>query len=217
MDKKKKNAIIIIICFVSFLLGVILLSYDYILSKRDLAFEKINMEINGNKQVKKKDKKDVSQEDLTKADNQNGYKYDYVGTLEIPKINLTKGFVDMNSRHNNVDYNIQIIKPSNYPDVENGNLIFASHSGSSSISYFKKLYKLSVGDEVNVYYKDIKYKYRVDSIYNEPKTGYLTLRRNREKTTLTMITCTRNSNTKQTIYISYLEAKEEMNKNGENQ
>ena len=36
---------------------------------------------------------------------------------------------------------------------EKGNVILASHSGTSSISYFKNLYKLSIGDEAKIFYK----------------------------------------------------------------
>lgn len=210
MDKKKKNKIIIIISFVALILGVSLFSYNYVLGKRDLAFEKINMQINDNKEVEIKDDEDVSNEDLSKADNKpvTSSKYNYIGTLEIPKINLTKGFVDMNSKYNNVNYNLQIIKPSNYPDVEKGNMIIASHSGTSKISYFKNLYKLAVGDEVVVYYRGITYRYAIDNIYEEPKTGYLNIYRDIEQTTLTLITCTRNNDATQTVYICNLKSKE---------
>ena len=45
----------IVLCFIAFSLGIVLLSYNYILGKRDLAFEKINMQINDNKEVEIKD------------------------------------------------------------------------------------------------------------------------------------------------------------------
>ena len=44
---------------------------------------------------------------------------------------------------------------SNYPDVAKGNLILASHSGTSSISFFKNLYKLEVNDDVYVNYNNV--------------------------------------------------------------
>lgn len=110
----------------------------------------------------------------------------------------------MNSTRNNVDYNMQIIKPSNYPDVEKGNFIIASHSGTSNISYFKNLYKLIVGDEVIVYYNNIKYIYKIVKIYNHPKNGEVAIYRDENKTTITLITCTKNDNNNQTIYIGEL-------------
>ncbi|MBR2833336.1 MAG: sortase [Bacilli bacterium] len=213
MNKKKRNAIIIIVCFIIFDIGLSILFYNYVIDKRNLAFEKINLQINGNKEVEKKDKEpaqkpeDNNQNTEEKKETPRGVSA-YIGTLEIPKINLTKGFVDMNSRANNVDYNIQIIKPSNYPDIENGNFIMASHSGSSRISYFKHLYKLSTGDTVNIYYNDIKYTYKIDNIYEQPKNGYVDIYRDTTKTTLTLITCTKNNEATQTIYICYLTNKE---------
>ncbi len=217
MDKKKKNAIIIIVCFVAFSIGMILLSYNYILSKRDLAFEKINLKISENKDIEVKNinnKKEKSKSNNQTSDNTvqkkkpKNINFDYIGTLEIPKINLTKGFVDMNSKHNTVDYNLQILIPSSYPDVDGGNFIIASHSGSSSISYFKNLYKLSVGDNVNIYYKNTKYIYKIENIYEEPKNGYVDIYRDPNITTLTLITCTKNNDNTQTIYICYLQKKE---------
>ena len=41
--------------------------------------------------------------------------YNYIGILEIPKINLKRGFLDLNSKYNNVNYNITVIKGSTFP------------------------------------------------------------------------------------------------------
>ena len=107
----------------------------------------------------------------------------------------------INSYYNNVNRNIQIIKSSSYPDEENGNTILASHSGTSSISYFKNLYKLEVNDEAKIYYKNNTYTYKLNNIYNVPKTGTVNIKRDIYKTTLTLITCTKGSKTEQTVYI----------------
>lgn len=73
--------------------------------------------------------------------------------IEIPKMNLKKGLYDINSKYNNVDYNIQIIKESDMPNKENGNLILAGHNGNSNISYFDNLNTLSNGDSVFIFYE----------------------------------------------------------------
>ena len=49
-----------------------------------------------------------------------------------------------------------------------------------------------------------KYTYRIVNIYTQPKTGKLAIYRDYSKTTLTLITCTNNDSTTQTIYISEL-------------
>lgn len=214
--KKKRNAVIIIICFIAFIVGIVFLSYNYIIDKKNYAFETINLEINGNKEPEFIEEKKVPEkveetpdastnepvvEEKTK---QEVYKDNYIGTLEVPKIGLTKGFVDMNSYRNNVDYNMQIIKPSNYPDVDKGNFIIASHSGTSNISYFKNLYKLTNGNEVIVYYNNVKYIYKIVKIYNHPKNGTVAIYRDNNKTTITLITCTKHDNNNQTVYIGEL-------------
>lgn len=137
----------------------------------------------------------------------NNPKKEYIGYLEIDKINLKTGLVSKESYYNNVNRNVQIIKESNYPDVINGNLILAAHSGSSSISYFKNLYELSINDVAKVYYGDYVYQYKIVNIYNVPKTGKIEIRRSFDKTVLTLITCTKNSNTEQTVYILELFSK----------
>lgn len=132
---------------------------------------------------------------------------EYIGFLEIKDINLKAGLVSKESRYNKVDKNIQILTVSDYPDVLNGNFILASHSGNSKISYFKHLYKLSLGDKASVYYKDYVYHYKIVDIYYVPKVGSLEIRRDSDKTVMTLITCTKNSSTEQTVYILELYSK----------
>ena len=209
MNKKR---VIIIAMYILGIIGIIFLSYNYIISKINLTFETVNLELYGNntpEEINKEPKinnnnSNLSYNSIDKVQNL----YTYIGYLNIPKINLNQGLVDINSKENNVDKNIQIIKPSDYPDITNGNLILASHSGSSSISYFKHLYQLVVGDTVNVNYKGYKYTYQIVNIYNTPKNGTVPIYRNTQKTTITLITCTKNSNTLQTVYIGELINKE---------
>lgn len=122
--------------------------------------------------------------------------------LEIPKINLYQEFYPNDKEKNNVDRGIQVIETSIMPNKK-GNLILAAHSGSSKIAYFKNLDKLNINDIVFIYYKNIKYQYIITSIYDVEKTGYVDIKRNKNKQTLTLITCKKNTN-KQTVYIGYL-------------
>ena len=79
---------------------------------------------------------------------------DYIGYLNIPKINLTKGFLDNRSSENDVEKNILVVEGSNYPDVDNGNFILAGHSVTGWKAFFNDLYKLSAGDTAKITYKD---------------------------------------------------------------
>lgn len=127
----------------------------------------------------------------------------YIAVIKIPKIGLEKGLCSIGSYCNNVNRNIQILKESTYPDIANGNFILAGHSGTGRISYFRNLYKLSQDDEVSVFYQGKEYKYKVVNIYDIEKTGTANIIRNKEKTTLTLITCRHNTN-KQIVVICEL-------------
>jgi len=132
-------------------------------------------------------------------------KYDYIGMLEIPKINLKRGFVDLNSKYNKVNYNITVIKGSTFPNEQNNNLILAAHSGICDVCFFDKLFNLSKGDKAYVNYKNKKYSYTLVNTYEVQKDGSIPIYRDYDKNVLTLITCTRYSDTKQTVFIFEIE------------
>lgn len=126
----------------------------------------------------------------------------YLGVLEIPKIGLKRGFYDVTSRYNDIQYNVTMVQGSTTPDVVNGNLILMAHSGDAYISYFAYLWRLNIGDMVYVTYHGVKYSYQITNIYQVEKNGVVLIQRNYDKTSLTMITCTKDDDSSQTIYIS---------------
>lgn len=132
---------------------------------------------------------------------ENNYQSNYIAFLEIEKIKFKRGLLPKNSYYNNVDYNVEILEVSDFPNVINGNFILAGHSGTSNVAYFKDLYKLKLGDIAKVYYQGMVYKYQIVNIYNEVKDGSVNIYRDLNKTTLTLITCTKNDKNNQTIYI----------------
>ncbi len=140
-------------------------------------------------------------ENFTAADTLIEQKDSYIAVLEIPKINLKKGFYSLNSTLNNVDKNIQVIETSKMPDIENSNLILASHSGTSKIAYFKNLFRLEKEDIAYIYYKGKKYEYQLQYVYNEKKDGNLSIRREMNQTNLTLITCDKKEKDIQNVYI----------------
>ena len=123
----------------------------------------------------------------------------YIAVLEIPKINIKRGLLAIDNKYNNIEYNITILKGSDYPDVENGNFILASHSGTGRIAFFSNLNKLNIDDYVYVYYKKIKYTYKVNNKYLAEKNGTLKLSASHEKSIITLTTCDPNSKSKQLI------------------
>ena len=155
--------------------------------------------------INNKKEKTVENTNSKQQTKKNNY---YIGYLEIPKVDFKRGFVDINSKDNVVGKNISIISGSKYPDVDKGNFIIAGHSGTGIHSYFKNLYKLKTGDKAYVYYKDVKYTYKIVKIYKQPKNGSVSIYRNYNKTTLTLVTCTKNDKKSQTVYIAELESKD---------
>jgi len=105
----------------------------------------------------------------------------------------------------NVNATTMLIKESTFPTEDNSNIILASHSGNSKISYFKNLNKLELNSELFIYYQDIKYIYELIDIYKVDKTGDINLPV-KEGHYVTLITCDKKDKTKQVIY-SYKQIK----------
>ena len=189
------------------LIGGFFISYNYIESQKIMAYDYMaNAFYDGNQVTVAENENNQTEE---KKEGLSGeITNDYIGYLNIPKINLTKGFLDNRSSENDVEKNILVVEGSNYPDVDKGNFILAGHSGTGWKAFFNDLYKLTAGDTAKITYKDKTYTYQITNIYKQPKTGKLAIYRNYDKTTLTLITCTNNDSTTQTIYIAELINKE---------
>ena len=192
------------------LTGGFFISYNYIQSKKVIAYDYMaSIFYEGNKEESENISKQISEstekKEQIEEQEDDTYTNDYIGYLIIPKINLQKGFVDKRSSENDVEKNIMIVEGSNYPNVEKGNFIIAGHSGTGWKAFFNDLYQLTTGDIAYVTYKGKKYTYKITSIYKQPKTGKIAIYRNYDKTTLTLVTCTNNDDTTQTVYIAELE------------
>lgn len=193
--------------------GIPLLLSNYIKEKRDVVFSEMNLalsEVNINTIYNDEQEEDNTEEELSeevevKEEVKEEYTYEeYLGIVDIPKINLYKGFYSKTSNLNNVKFNLFVLKESDYPDVTNGNLIIAGHSGNYNNSYFANLYKLEINDTIIIHYNGKNYTYNITKIYNEEKTGTVRILRDRNKTSLTLITCTKDDKYHQTIYIAEL-------------
>lgn len=203
LKKQVTIGVIFIVIGCSFLLN------DYIVFKREETFSKMNLELSellaANNPPKEENSNDENTseekpEEVVEANTTNDYET-YVGILEIPKIGFNKGFYKKESSLNNVKFNIKILDVSDYPDVDKGNVIIIGHSGNYSNSYFGNLYQLERGDQASITYEDIKYTYKIVDIYTQDKDGTVTVYRDETKTTLTLITCTKDDERTQTIYI----------------
>lgn len=209
----KKEQLIKLVASFIFLIGSFMyigrIGYNYYIELRD--YKKAQEFLNIGKEEAEEIKVDIDEEEIKEQPKQEEKKtpnYNYIGVLEIPKINIKRGFLNIKDKGNNVNKNLQVIKGSDMPNVKNGNLIIAAHSGNSYISYFKNLHKLSNDDVAYVYFNNIKYTYKVAGKYDAEKNGKVTIHRDNKKNTLTLITCSQTDKTKQIVYILELESEE---------
>lgn len=202
MKQKERSKLLIIV-------GIILLNFvgGYYLYKYISYKEEVNYEINlindyientkTGEEIIPEEIKEVKEE--KKEDNKN-----YFMVIEIPKISLKKGLCKIGESCNKVSKNIEILKESDMPDIERGNLILASHNGNSNVSFFDKLNCLKVNDTIYIFYKNIKYEYKLNTQYEIDKVGTAVIHRDGDKNTLILITCKKHSRTKQIVYVAYL-------------
>lgn len=209
----KREQLIKLVASFIFLIGSFMyigrIAYNYYIELRD--YNKAQEFLNIGKEEVEEIKVEIDEEEIKEQPKQEEKKtsnYKYIGVLEIPKINIKRGFLNIKDKGNNVNKNLQVIKGSDMPNVKNGNLIIAAHSGNSYISYFKNLHKLSNDDVAYVYFNNIKYTYKVAGKYDAEKNGKVTIHRDNKRNTLTLITCSQTDKTKQIVYILELESEE---------
>lgn len=200
MIRHKKSNKLFIISVINLVIGITLFTYnsvyDYYLNMLDK--NKVDNYISNSK----------IKVNIVSIDNENTINNEevnnYLGIISIPKINLEQGFYDIDNPMNNVDKNIELISNSNMPDVENGTLILAAHSGNDRVSYFNKLYKLNIDDKIEIIYNKSKYLYKLIDIYEVEKTGSITLHNINNITSLVLVTCSNFNDNLQVVYISRL-------------
>lgn len=221
----ERNVKIIIGVIIS-IVGIVIIGSDYYLSLKHEVFDDMNKayyeqnvvisdepeEINNGNYGEINDDEDTiidnQEQPVTEPDNKNNNNQNvenYIAYISIPKIELNRGIYNTTSTLNNVNKNIYVHPASTFPNnVGGNNLILASHSGSSSISYFKKLYKLELEDDVYLEYNGKTYHYKIKNIYTVLKDGTVALRVKQNVSTISLITCTKGYSKTQTIYICEL-------------
>lgn len=188
--KRKNKSWLIIIGSLIFLSGVGLITYDYLSNSK---IDKKETELLEEFYEIEEEIESIEEPQLVEEVKEQ-IKVNYIAVLKIPKIGLERGLVDPNNYLNNVNYNLEWLDGSSMPDEENGNVIIAGHSGSARISYFRKLDRLEIGDEASIIYNGKTYNYKVVDIYDIEKTGKAEIVKEKNTTTLTLITCRHNTN-----------------------
>lgn len=121
-----------------------------------------------------------------------------IGYLKIEKINLNEKLYNINSKENNIEKNITILKESIFPDKENSIVFIAAHSGVGKIAYFEKLDELNTNDEVTLTINKKTYKYVVKEYWEEKKNGYINVNKDNKKQ-LILTTCSPNKKNYQLV------------------
>ena len=208
MNRKLKKSQILLLGSLLVFVGVGVLTFEYFVKMKNDVFTEMELKASANLVTSEEDDKDTTEVPIAnklpedKKDKVAVVDYSkYLGVLEIPKIGLKRGFYNIDSRYNDIQYNVAMVKGSTLPDDKNGNLILMAHSGWAAISYFEYLYNLRLGDKAYVTYKGKKYTYKLVNVYDVVKNGKVKIVRSYDKTTLTLITCTRNNDKAQTVYI----------------
>lgn len=202
--RKNKSWLIILTGFFILLLGVGTITYYFVSNKQLDNLEKDALKTFYIEEEQINNEVEQLEEPIKKEEVKEQRKIEYIAVLKIPKINLERGLVNPSSYLNNVNYNIQFLKNSAMPDQRYGNVMLAAHSGNARVSYFKNLNKLEMDDNVSISYKGKIYNYKVVNIYDIEKTGKAQIIRNKNVSTLTLVTCRHNTN-KQIIVICELE------------
>lgn len=197
---KKKGCLLLGILLILIGTGMVLIKYYQRNEIQDLEENNINDFYELQEEISSNQENEIKQDKQEEKVEENVYREPYLAVLKIGKINLERGIYSINSKNNNVNKNIQLLKESNLPDKENGNVIIAGHSGNSYKAYFKNLVKLNNGDEAKIVYNGKTYIYSLSNSYEVEKTGRVEISRNINKQTLTLITCKHNTN-KQIVFV----------------
>ena len=200
LEKLQKNAKITLSILFIFI-GIVLLSYNYLGSIKSNLFNEKNIELLSQQIELPEEVMNVEEEDEPDITTQVTPQTNYIGYLSVPDVNIKRGFTSLDSPDNKLSKNILLVKGSSMPDVKNGNLILAGHNGRSKVSFFNDLYKLQDGAHAYVTYNGKVYDYTLKNRYDVPKVGTITVRRNGDVNTLTLITCHRTDNHTQVVFI----------------
>lgn len=138
----------------------------------------------------------LNNQNIYKVEPQN--KKEIIGNLIISKINLDMPLYNIESKKNNIEENITILKESILPPNKESIVFLAAHSGTSKISYFNNLDKLEINDTIFLTINNTENTYQITNIYKQKKNGYINVNKE-NKDQLILTTCDPNDNKYQLI------------------
>ena len=115
--------------------------------------------------------------------------------LVISSIDFEMRLYDLDSELNNVDYNVEALRASNYEDRL---FYIVGHSGNGDNCYFNKVRDLRLGEYIYIIINEDKFIYRVEDIYYIVKDGYMEIF-GEEVNSIYLITCDIYNNYRQLV------------------
>lgn len=142
-------------------------------------------------------KKNIQVKETIKI-NKPTYKEMPIGFLIIENISLNNPIYSKNSKLNNIEQNVTIIKDSSNLEDNNSLFILAAHSGTGKIAYFNNLNKLKINDEIKLIMYKKEYIFIITNIFEQDKNGHINIVK-KNKSQLILTTCSTNNKNKQLI------------------
>lgn len=121
----------------------------------------------------------------------------YFAIIKIPKLKLENIIYKKGNLNNNVNKNIYLINDNR--DF----IVIAAHSGSSPISYFKKIHTLNSGDKIELVVDGLKRTYELFKKEKIKKTGKVKLK-TYTYPIVVLITCSKSEKNVQEVYYNRL-------------
>ena len=131
---------------------------------------------------------------------------DSFAQLIIPNLNINRPLYNINDKRNNVEKEVMVLETSNF---SSGNIVLAAHSGEGYNAYFNSLDQLDEKMDIYILYQDYIYTYKLFCSDEVEKTGYVMVK-TYTYPTLQLITCKKNSSTKQIVFTAKLMKKEKI-------
>lgn len=185
-------------------IGIAILGFYLIYNKsiEKRASDSVNDYINDTSIVEEVEIEDKNKEQIKEKES-SSKSINYTAIIEIPTIDLKQGVVDSTKNFSSINYAISVDKNSNYPN-ESGNFILYAHSGNSYISYFRKLNKVNINDNVYIYFNGVKYHYVIYDKYDIKKTGKAKVITSKSDNYITLITCNQDKKGYQIVVLGKL-------------
>ena len=129
----------------------------------------------------------VEDRDNNKKEEKKEPDLDIIGRIEIDRLGINLIILEGSSQYI-LKYGAGHITNTAYPG-EIGNFVLAGHRGYGGATFFYRLHKIKIGDEIKITYGDKVFKYIVNDSFKVLPSDLYVLEQPEDKKELTLITC----------------------------